>query len=50
MEYLFGKLTFDDLAFTHDHIILGATIFMVLGALAIGGGLTYFKKWGYLWH
>ena len=49
MEYLFGKLTFDDLAFTHDPIILGATIFMVLGVLAIGGGITYFKKWGYLW-
>ena len=49
MEYIFGKLTFDDLAFTHDPIILGATIFMILGALAIGGGLTYFKQWGYLW-
>jgi cytochrome o ubiquinol oxidase subunit 1 len=50
MEYIFGKLTLNDLAFTHDPIILGATIFMVLGALAIGGGLTYFKKWNYLWN
>ena len=49
MEYIFGKLTLNDLAFLHDPIVLGATIFIVLGALSIGGGLTYFKKWGYLW-
>lgn len=49
MSILFGKLTWDSLAFLHDPIILGATIFMVLGGIAVVGGLTYFKVWGVLW-
>ncbi len=46
---LFGKLSWDSLAFLHDPIILGATVFMVLGGIAIFGGITYFKVWGVLW-
>src|SRR3990167_10388449 len=30
-------------------IILSMFIFIVIGGVALVGGLTYFKKWGYLW-
>ncbi|OMP67362.1 cytochrome aa3 quinol oxidase subunit I [Domibacillus epiphyticus] len=35
--------------FTHDPMLFAAMISIVLGGLAIFVGLTYFKKWGYLW-
>lgn len=49
MSTLLGKLSWDSLAFLHDPIILGAFIFMVLGGIAVVGGITYFKAWGPLW-
>lgn len=35
--------------FTGDPMLFGAAISIVVGALSIFAGLTYFKKWGYLW-
>ncbi|TVX93876.1 cytochrome aa3 quinol oxidase subunit I [Paenibacillus agilis] len=32
-----------------DPLIIGAVISIVLVSIAIVAGLTYFKKWGYLW-
>ena len=44
---MFGKLTFD--ALPHDPIIIGASLFMVLGAIAVFATITYLKKWRWLW-
>lgn len=46
---IFGKLTLDAIPF-HEPIIMGAALFMVLGAALILLSITYFKKWSYLWH
>src|SRR6195952_2142481 len=45
---LLGKLTLADIPFDQP-IIMGAAAFMVLIVLAVVVGLTWFKKWGYLW-
>jgi len=42
-----GRLGID--AFQHDIVVMGAVAGMVLSVLAIVAGLTYFKKWGWLW-
>ena len=42
-----GKLGID--AFQHDIVIMGAVAGMILSLIAIIAGLTYFKKWGWLW-
>ncbi len=44
---MFGRLTFA--ALEQGPIVLGAQIFVLLGALAVVGGITYFRKWGWLW-
>ena len=44
---LFGILTFKD--FPHDPIVIGATSFIVLAALAIAFVLSYYKRWKWLW-
>ena len=44
---MFGKLTLA--ALPQDPIIMGAGIFMALGAIGILGALFYFKKWTWLW-
>ncbi len=46
-EFLFGRLTWQ--GFVHEPIMAGAGIGMVLGLLAICAGITYFKKWTWLW-
>src|SRR5476649_321904 len=45
---LLGKLTLADIQFDQP-IIMGAAAFMALIVLAVVVGLTWFKKWGYLW-
>ncbi|MBW5414954.1 cytochrome o ubiquinol oxidase subunit I [Pseudomonas sp. MAG002Y] len=45
---MFGKLSLADIPY-HEPIIVGAVGAMILGAIAVFIGLTYFKKWGYLW-
>ncbi|MGF6641433.1 cytochrome o ubiquinol oxidase subunit I [Paraburkholderia sp. MM6662-R1] len=45
---MFGKLTLDAIPY-HEPIIVTAGGGMVLAALAVLGGITYFGKWRYLW-
>lgn len=44
---MLGRLTLD--ALPHDPIVLGGVISMLGGGLAAVIGLTYFKKWKWLW-
>ncbi|MCQ8242524.1 cytochrome o ubiquinol oxidase subunit I [Rhizosaccharibacter radicis] len=46
---MFGKLTLADIPFDQP-IIIGAGGFMGLVVLAVLGAITYFKKWGYIYH
>lgn len=46
---MFGKLTFDAIPL-HDPIIVVVGIGMAIGAIALLGALTYFRKWGWLWN
>lgn len=46
-EAIFGRLTFSD--FVHDPIMAGAGIGMVVALIAVIIGVTYFKKWKWLW-
>jgi len=45
---MFGKLGLSAIPFDQP-IIMGAVAFMVLGGLAVVGGVTYFGKWKWLW-
>ncbi len=47
MDMIFGKLGWDSIP--TEPIVLVTMVFMALGAIAVLGGITYFKKWGYLW-
>lgn len=44
---MLGRLGLD--AIQHDIITLGGVIGMIMGFLTLAAGLTYFKKWGWLW-
>ena len=44
---LLGRLGLE--AFKHDFVVMGGVATMILAGLAIVGGLTYFKKWRWLW-
>lgn len=44
---MFGKLTLA--AIPHEPIIIGAGIFMAIGAILVLGAITYLRKWKYLW-
>jgi len=43
-----GNLSLSVIPFDQP-IIIGAVAFMILGGLAVVGGLTYFAKWKWLW-
>ncbi|HEX8777582.1 MAG TPA: cbb3-type cytochrome c oxidase subunit I, partial [Rhodanobacter sp.] len=46
---MFGKLSLSSIAY--DQPIVMATLLMVaIGGAALLGGITYFRKWGYLWN
>ena len=45
---LLGKLGPD--AIPYDPIVLATVAMMILGGIAVFAGITYFKKWGYLWN
>ena len=45
---MFGKLTLDAVPY-HEPIIMITLTAVALMGLAVAGGLTYFKKWNYLW-
>jgi len=46
-SFLFGRLTWAD--FVHDPVMAASGGIMVVGLLGIIIGLTYFKKWKWLW-
>ncbi|MEJ2509802.1 MAG: cytochrome o ubiquinol oxidase subunit I [Gammaproteobacteria bacterium] len=46
---MLGKLTLSAIPY-HNAIIMSGVGFMVLVALAVLGSITYYGKWGYLWH
>jgi cytochrome o ubiquinol oxidase subunit I len=50
LEFIFGRLSWDSLAFTHEPILLVTFIGVVLGGIAVVAALTYFRLWGYLWN
>jgi cytochrome o ubiquinol oxidase subunit 1 len=45
---MFGKLTLSAIPYTNP-IVMGAVAFMVIGALAVLGTITFLGKWKYLW-
>ncbi|MHA3081971.1 cytochrome o ubiquinol oxidase subunit I [Acinetobacter sp. ANC 5383] len=47
MDMLLGKLGWG--AIPKEPIVIVTSIIMALGAIAVLAGITYFKKWGYLW-
>ncbi|MDA7742096.1 cytochrome o ubiquinol oxidase subunit I [Francisellaceae bacterium] len=47
---MFGKLTLESFPFLHEPIVLAALIMCLLGGLVVFVGITYFKKWKYLWN
>ena len=46
---IFGKLTLEAIPY-HEPILVAVMVFMVLGGLAVLGGLTYYRKWTWLWN
>jgi len=46
---MLGKLSLSAIPY-HNPIIMGGVAFMALVALAVLGAITYYRKWGYLWH
>ncbi|MGO3216287.1 MAG: cbb3-type cytochrome c oxidase subunit I, partial [Halomonas sp.] len=46
---MFGKLTLEAIPY-HEPILLISGIIAILGGAALLGALTYFRKWGWLWH
>jgi cytochrome o ubiquinol oxidase subunit 1 len=44
---VFGRLTLED--FVHEPIMAGAGIGMIVALLLVIAGVTYFKKWKWLW-
>ncbi|MBO6803621.1 MAG: cbb3-type cytochrome c oxidase subunit I, partial [Thalassospira sp.] len=49
LHFIFGRLSLDSFPFLHDPIILVTFLGVVVGGIAVVGGLTYFRLWGYLW-
>ncbi|VFR24272.1 Cytochrome O ubiquinol oxidase subunit I [plant metagenome] len=48
-KLVFGRLDWNVFPFLHDPILAATFAAVVLGGLAMVGGLTYFRCWGYLW-
>ncbi|HUC63337.1 MAG TPA: cytochrome o ubiquinol oxidase subunit I [Alphaproteobacteria bacterium] len=45
---MLGNLTLSAIPYQNP-IVMGAVVFMAVGAVAVLGGITYLRKWGYLW-
>src|SRR5471032_2432539 len=45
---MFGKLSWDAIPM-HEPVAMGGVAGMVVAAIAVLGGITYFKKWGFLY-
>ncbi|MCY7319627.1 MAG: cytochrome o ubiquinol oxidase subunit I [Ramlibacter sp.] len=48
-HFLFGRLTWNAIPL-HDPVLLATFVMIGLGGFAVLGGVTYFRKWGYLWN
>lgn len=46
-HFLLGKLTWD--ALPHEWFTIGGTVAITIGGLLVAGGLTYYKRWKWLW-
>src|ERR1700677_5020234 len=46
-HFLLGNLAWSSLP--HEWFTIGGTVVLSLGALVVAGGLTYFKRWKWLW-
>ncbi len=47
-SFWFGKLTLDAIPY-HNPIVFGTDIFIILGVFIVLAGITFLKKWHYLW-
>ncbi len=45
---MFGKLSLEAIPF-HEPIVMVTLAVIALGGIAVVGGITYFRKWNYLW-
>lgn len=48
-QFLFGRLTLEAIPY-HEPILLWTFIVVALVGLALLGAITWYGKWGYLWH
>ncbi|WP_025139212.1 cytochrome o ubiquinol oxidase subunit I [Achromobacter sp. DH1f] len=48
-KLIFGRLTWDAIPF-HEPILLLTFLMVAVGGVVVLGAITYYKKWGYLWH
>ncbi|HBU99265.1 cytochrome o ubiquinol oxidase subunit I [Thalassospira lucentensis] len=49
LNFIFGRLSLDSLPF-HEPILVVTFAAVALGGIAVVGGITYFRLWGYLWN
>ena len=47
-QLIFGRLTWEAIPF-HEPILLATFAAVAIGGVAVVGGITYFRLWGYLW-
>lgn len=47
-KLIFGRLSWEAIPF-HEPILLATFIVVLIGGVAVLGGITYFRLWGYLW-
>ncbi len=48
-KLIFGRLTWEAIPY-HEPILLITFLVVAVGGLALLGVITYYRKWGYLWH
>ena len=48
-QFIFGRLTLEAIPY-HEPILVVTFIVVALGGLALVGAVTWYGKWGYLWH
>ena len=46
---MFGKLSLSSIPFDQP-IVMGTLLLVAIGGAALFGGITYFRKWNYLWN
>jgi cytochrome o ubiquinol oxidase subunit 1 len=48
-KMIFGRLSWEAIPL-HEPILIVTFIAVALGGIVLAGGITYFRKWGYLWN